>query len=129
MAYKKPGGDGWGRLGWLVLKLLSGAFEAFAEDLHERGHGALLLVEEVFVLAGEGGENVSGHERVELVQAAGGFLGFNEETLGGIGGDGWRHGCRGIDFGARPQSAFGAGYGGRLAGEVEDAIADHGGGD
>jgi len=56
MAYKKPGGDGWGRLGWLVLKLLSGAFEAFAEDLHILTHHSLLLVEELFVLAGESGE-------------------------------------------------------------------------
>lgn len=51
----RPRGGGAGVL-LGVLERLAGAFEAFPEDLHQGGHGALLLVEEVFVLAGKGGE-------------------------------------------------------------------------
>ena len=68
----RPRGDGVDEKDEETLRLgvgerLSGAFEAFAKDLHQGGHGTLLLVEEFFVLAGEGGENISSHERVELV--------------------------------------------------------------
>jgi len=75
-----------------VGELLVGAFEALTEDLHVAAHGALLLVEEVFVLAGKFGEGVTCHEGIQLVQAVGCLPGFVEESFflfGAQGGVGW----------------------------------------
>ena len=70
------------QLGWLfgVRELRSRTFKPFTEDLDVFAHHPLLGVEQILVFAWQLRECRIGHERIEIVQACGGFLRLSEET-------------------------------------------------
>ena len=63
-----------------VLKWLARAFKPLPEDLDIFAHHPLLGVEQILVFAWQLRECRIGHERIEFVQACGGFLRLSEET-------------------------------------------------
>jgi hypothetical protein len=63
-----------------MLELSPSAFKPLAEDLDVFAHRPLLGVDQILVFAWQLRECRIGHERIEFVQAFGGFLRLSEET-------------------------------------------------